>query len=44
MKVLLIPPNNRLPWEQMKIEFSHIGTFFKSVIIIGILNKGRGEY
>lgn len=29
---------------QMKIEFFHIGAFFKSMFIIGILNKGRGEY
>ena len=30
--------------KQMKIEFFHIGAFIKSMIIIGILNKGRGEY
>jgi len=29
---------------QMKIEFFHIGAFIKSMIIIGILNKGRREY
>jgi hypothetical protein len=28
----------------MKIEFFHVGAFIKSIIIIGILNKGRGEY
>ncbi len=30
--------------KQMKIEFFHVGAFFKSVVIIGILNRGRGEY
>lgn len=30
--------------KQMKIEFFHIGAFIKSMFIIGILNKGRGEY
>jgi radical SAM superfamily enzyme YgiQ (UPF0313 family) len=34
----------RLQGKQMKIEFFHIGAFFKSMIVIGILNKGRGEY
>ena len=34
----------RLKGNQMKIEFFHIGAFFKSIIIIGILNKGRSEY
>jgi radical SAM superfamily enzyme YgiQ (UPF0313 family) len=29
---------------QMKIEFFHIGAFIKSMIIIGMLNKGRREY
>lgn len=29
---------------QKKIEFSYLGGFFKSLIIIGILNKGRSEY
>jgi radical SAM superfamily enzyme YgiQ (UPF0313 family) len=27
-----------------KIEFTHLAGFIKSIIIIGILNKGRGEY
>jgi len=34
----------RLRGNQMKIEFFHIGAFLKSMIIIGMLNKGRGEY
>ena len=34
----------RFHGKQMKIEFSQLSAFFKSVIIIGILNKGRGEY
>jgi len=29
---------------QTKIEFSHLIAFIKSIIIIGILNKGRREY
>lgn len=29
---------------QKKIEFSHLVAFFKSMIIIGIINKGRREY
>jgi radical SAM superfamily enzyme YgiQ (UPF0313 family) len=29
---------------QMKLEFFHIGAFLKSMLIIGILNKGRREY
>jgi radical SAM superfamily enzyme YgiQ (UPF0313 family) len=34
----------RVHGKQMKIEFFHVGAFFKSVVIIGILNRGRGEY
>ena len=34
----------RLPGKQMKIEFFYVSAFIKSMIIIGILNKGRGEY
>jgi radical SAM superfamily enzyme YgiQ (UPF0313 family) len=34
----------RLHGNQMKIEFFHVGAFIKSIIIIGILNKGRSEY
>jgi radical SAM superfamily enzyme YgiQ (UPF0313 family) len=30
--------------KQTKIEFFHIGAFIKSMVIIGMLNKGRGEY
>jgi radical SAM superfamily enzyme YgiQ (UPF0313 family) len=30
--------------KQTKIEFFHVGAFIKSIVIIGILNKGRGEY
>lgn len=30
--------------QQTKIEFFHIGAFFKSMVIIGMLNKGRREY
>ncbi|UCH15076.1 MAG: DUF4070 domain-containing protein [Bacteroidales bacterium] len=29
---------------QKKIEFSYLIAFIKSIIIIGIVNKGRGEY
>jgi len=34
----------RLHARQKKMEFSYLIAFIKSVIIIGILNKGRGEY
>jgi radical SAM superfamily enzyme YgiQ (UPF0313 family) len=34
----------RVHGKQMKIEFFHVGAFFKSMIIIGLLNNGRGEY
>jgi radical SAM superfamily enzyme YgiQ (UPF0313 family) len=34
----------RLQGNQMKIEFFHVGAFIKSIIIVGILNKGRVEY
>ena len=34
----------RLHARQKKIEFSFLSAFFKSMIIIGIVNKGRGEY
>jgi radical SAM superfamily enzyme YgiQ (UPF0313 family) len=34
----------RVSGQQMKLEFFHIGAFLKSIIIIGILNKGRREY
>ncbi len=34
----------RVHGQQMKIEFFHVGAFFKSMVIIGMLNKGRGEY
>jgi radical SAM superfamily enzyme YgiQ (UPF0313 family) len=30
--------------KQTKIEFFHIGAFIKSMVIIGMLNKGRREY
>jgi radical SAM superfamily enzyme YgiQ (UPF0313 family) len=30
--------------QQTKIEFFHVGAFIKSMIIIGMLNKGRREY
>lgn len=29
---------------QKKIEFSYLVSFFKSVFVIGIVNRGRGEY
>jgi radical SAM superfamily enzyme YgiQ (UPF0313 family) len=29
---------------QRKMEFSYVSSFFKSLFIIGIINKGRGEY
>jgi hypothetical protein len=32
------------PGQRTKMEFSYISSFFKSVYIIGIVNKGRGEY
>jgi len=35
---------NRLPVRKMKFEFSSLNAFIKSIIIIGIINKGRGEY
>lgn len=34
----------RMHGKQMKIEFLHVGAFFKSMFIIGIMNNGRGEY
>jgi len=34
----------RVHGQQMKIEFFHVGAFFKSMVIIGMLNKGRSEY
>ena len=34
----------RVHGKQMKIEFFHVGAFLKSMIIIGMLNKGRREY
>jgi radical SAM superfamily enzyme YgiQ (UPF0313 family) len=34
----------RVQGKQMKIEFLHVGAFFKSVFIIGIMNSGRREY
>jgi radical SAM superfamily enzyme YgiQ (UPF0313 family) len=34
----------RAQGKQMKIEFFHVGAFIKSMVIIGMLNKGRGEY
>ena len=34
----------RVHGKQMKIEFFHVGAFFKSMIIIGILNRGQSEY
>jgi len=34
----------RLHARQKKIEFSFLSAFVKSMIIIGIVNKGRGEY
>ena len=35
---------NRFYSRQIKINFSHLRAFFKSVFIIGFLNKGRSEY
>jgi radical SAM superfamily enzyme YgiQ (UPF0313 family) len=34
----------RMKGNQIKIEFFHVGAFIKSMIIIGMLNEGRGEY
>ncbi len=34
----------RLYARKKKLEFSHLIAFFKSIFIIGIVNKGRGEY
>ncbi|MCK9618002.1 MAG: DUF4070 domain-containing protein [Lentimicrobiaceae bacterium] len=34
----------RRPVKQNKIEFSYLLAFIKSIFIIGIVNKGRGEY
>jgi len=34
----------RVHGQQMKIEFFHVGAFFKSMVIIGMLNKGRREF
>lgn len=34
----------RLQTRRKKMEFSYLSGFIKSVFIIGILNKGRGEY
>ncbi len=34
----------RLHARQKKIEFSYLKAFIKTIIIIGIINKGRGEY
>jgi radical SAM superfamily enzyme YgiQ (UPF0313 family) len=34
----------RMQGNQMKIEFFHVGAFLKSMIIIGMLTKGRREY
>jgi radical SAM superfamily enzyme YgiQ (UPF0313 family) len=34
----------RIHARQNKIEFSYLNAFIKSIIIIGIINKGRGEY
>ena len=34
----------RAQGKQMKIEFFHVGAFIKSMVIIGMLNKGRREY
>lgn len=30
--------------KQMRIEFSYLKAFFKSILIIGIITKGRGEF
>jgi radical SAM superfamily enzyme YgiQ (UPF0313 family) len=35
---------NRIHARQHRIEFSFLNAFIKSIIIIGIINKGRGEY
>ncbi|MBN1416819.1 MAG: B12-binding domain-containing radical SAM protein [Bacteroidales bacterium] len=35
---------NRFKYRQTKINFSLLGAFFKSVYIIGFLNRGRSEY
>jgi len=35
---------NRVNYRQTKINFSLLSAFFKSVFIIGFLNKGRSEY
>ena len=34
----------RLHARQKKIQFSHLIAFIKSIVIIGIVDKGRGEY
>jgi radical SAM superfamily enzyme YgiQ (UPF0313 family) len=34
----------RVEGKQTKIEFFHVGAFLKSMLIIGIMNKGRREY
>jgi radical SAM superfamily enzyme YgiQ (UPF0313 family) len=34
----------RAKGKQMNIEFFHVGAFFKSMLIIGVMNKGRREY
>lgn len=35
---------NRIYKQQSRINFSLLSAFFKSVFIIGIINRGRGEY
>jgi hypothetical protein len=35
---------NRIHARQHRIEFTFLNAFIKSIIIIGIINKGRGEY
>jgi radical SAM superfamily enzyme YgiQ (UPF0313 family) len=35
---------NKLPSRQTSMDFSYLEAFIKAIIIIGILNRGRGEY
>ncbi len=35
---------NKQPVTQKKLKFSYLLGFFRSVMVIGIINKGRGEY
>jgi radical SAM superfamily enzyme YgiQ (UPF0313 family) len=35
---------NKVPVGKRKLKFAYLMGFFKSILIIGIVNKGRGEY